>query len=73
MVQAFIYAREPNSTEEGCLIMHRSFKHSTTQKVMDYMEKYIKEELINHKKEVYVRVIDDDFVLFSKLDLRDYK
>lgn len=73
MIQAFLYIRESDSNDEGRLIMHRSYRHSTMSKVMEYMEKYIKDELINEKKEVYIRVIEDDFVIFSKLDLKDFQ
>jgi hypothetical protein len=78
MIQAFLYVRDAASSAKKVverLIMHRCFQDDedlNVNEVMRSLEFYIKEEQLNIKDEILIRVREDHKVKTEELDLKNF-
>lgn len=73
MIEASLYFKRAGEEGDGRLIMHRSYKDASLEKVMKYMEEYVHQEKLNQVGEVIIKVKFANAVQYQELDLRDYK
>lgn len=78
MIEVSLYFKlidEKDEDGDGRLIMHRSYKDSTLEKVSKYMQEYVMQEDMtkNGEGQITIKIQFSNSVEYQKLDLRDYK